>query len=153
MALDETAKEKNVRDSLKKYFLDSLYTAAGKAVTFDRYLDAPDIRNLTEWVSVNFGGLELSELSSHMLTIYPCTRSDPEGDKLVQLRDTIMAYLTDNAQTDGMTRITLYRSDTWTQLDGGFIIQQPVIESQQFEADDGTKYKILTPRLRFSTKV
>jgi len=154
--LDSTAKESNVRDSIKKFFIDSLYTAEGVQVTFDRYLSTPDVRSksVDRWVSINFGGMELSELSSHMLNIYCCTRADGEGFKLAQLRDKVYKYLTDNTQTDGMARITFYRSradGNWTGI--GYFIVQDVIESQQFEADDGTKYKILTARLRFSSKV
>jgi len=156
MALDNTAKESNIRDSIKKFFIDSLYTAEGVQVTFDRYLSTPDVRSksVDRWVSINFGGMELSELSSHMLNIYCCTRADGEGFKLAQLRDKVYKYLTDNTQTDGMARITFYRSradGNWTGI--GYFIVQDVIESQQFEADDGTKYKILTARLRFSSKV
>jgi len=99
--------------------------------------------------------MSLSELSTHDLAIYCCTRSDGEGFKLAQLRDKAYKYLTDNTQTNGMARFAFYRSratGSWTQLDGGFIVQD-VMESQQFEADDGTKFKILTVRLRFSSKV
>jgi len=156
MSLDNTAKESNIRDSIKKFFIDSLHTAEGVQVTFDRYLSTPDVRSksVDRWVSINFGGMELSELSSHMLNIYCCTRADGEGFKLAQLRDKVYKYLTDNTQTDGMARITFYRSradGNWTGI--GYFLVQDVIESQQFEADDGTKYKILTARLRFSSKV
>jgi len=154
--LDSTAKEANIRDSIKKYFVDSLYTTEGLQVTFDKYLSTPNVQQkaVDRWVSVNFGGLELSELSTHSLNIYCCTRADGEGFKLAQLRDKVYKYLTDNTQTDGMARITFYRSradGNWTTI--GYILVQDVIESQQFEADDGTKYKILTARLRFSSKV
>ena len=157
MALDDTAKESNVRDSIKRYFVDSLHTAEGLQVTFDRYLSTPNLRSkaVDRWVSINFGNMELSELSFYMLNIYCCTRSDSEGFKLAQLRDKVFKYLTDNTQTDGMARIPFYRSradGNWTLLSNGFVVQD-VIESQQFEADDGTKYKILTARLRFSSKV
>jgi len=159
MALDDTAKESNIRDSLKKYWVDSLYTAEGVHLTFDKYLSTPNVvtsKAKDRWVSINSGPMELSEMSSLMLNIFCCTRADGEGFKLAQLRDKVFKYLTDSDQTDGMARIALYRSradGNWTQLDGGFIIQAPVIESQHFDADDGTKYKILTPRLRFSSKV
>ena len=157
MALDDTAKEANIRDSIKKYWVDSLHTGEGVNVTFDRYLATPNVQGhaVDRWVSINFGPMQLSELSSHDLNIYCCTRADGEGFKLAQLRDKVYKYLTDNTQTDGMARFTLYRSrasGSWTALAGGFIVQD-VIESQQFEADDGTKYKILTVKLRFSSKV
>jgi hypothetical protein len=157
MTLDDTGKESNVRDSIKKYFVDSIYTTEGVQITFDKYLSTPNVQGkaVDRWVSVNFGEMEMGYLSSHMLNIFCCTRADGEGFKLAQLRDKVFKYLTDNSQTDGMARFAFYRSradGAWTQLDGGFIVQD-VIESQQFEAEDGTKYKILTARLRFSSKV
>ena len=157
MSLDDTAKESNIRDSIKRYLIDSIYTAEGVQLTFDKYLSTPSIQGhqVDKWVSINFGDLHLSELSTHDLQLICCTRSDGEGFKLAQLRDKVYSLLTDNTQTDGMARFAFYRSrasGAWTQLDGGFIVQK-VMESRQFEADDGTKYKILTVRLRFSSKV
>jgi len=155
--LDATAKEANVRDSIKKYFVDSLHTGESVHLSFDKYLSTPDIRSksVDRWVTVNFGEMHMDVMGSHMLNIFCCTRSDGEGFKLAQLRDKVYKYLVDNTKTDGMARIPFYRSradGNWTLLDGGFIVQS-VIESQQFEADDGTKYKVLTANLRFSSKV
>lgn len=155
--LDSTAKESNIRDSIKKYWVDSLYTAEGVELTFDRYLSTPNVRTKAtdRWVSINFGGMDMSVMSTLMLNIFCCTRSDGEGFKLAQLRDKVFKYLKDSTMTDGMARISFYRSradGAWTLLDGGFVVTD-VIESQQFEADDGTKYKILTVTLRFSSKV
>jgi len=155
--LDATAKEANVRDSIKKYFVDSLHTGESVHLSFDKYLSTPDIRSksVDRWVTVNFGEMHMDVMGSHMLNIFCCTRSDGEGFKLAQLRDKVYKYLVDNTKTDGMARIPFYRSradGNWTLLDGGFIVRS-VIESQQFEADDGTKYKVLTANLRFSSKV
>jgi len=155
--LDATAKEANVRDSIKKYFVDSLHTGESVHLSFDKYLSTPDIRSksVDRWVTVNFGEMHMDVMGSHMLNIFCCTRSDGEGFKLAQLRDKVYKYLVDNTKTDGMARIPFYRSradGNWTLLGGGFIVRS-VIESQQFEADDGTKYKVLTANLRFSSKV
>ena len=155
--LDATAKQSNIMDSLKKYFVDSLETTEELSLTFDRYLSTPKIqgREVDRWVSINFGDMGLSYLSALDLQIFCCTRSDAEGFKLAQLRDKVFKYLVDSSQTDGMARIAFYRSradGNWTLLDGGFIVQD-VMESRQMEANDGTKFKILTARLRFSSKV
>lgn len=154
MTLDNTAKQANVEGSLKKYFVDSIETAEGVPVAFDKYLSTPNLHGkaLTEWVTVNFGNLAMSAMSAHDLHIYCCTRSDNEGFNLAQLRDKVFKYLSDNTKTDGMARIPFYDVATWTLLDGGFVVQD-VIESQKFDADDGTKFKILTVQLRFSSKV
>jgi len=155
--LDSTAKESNIRDSIKRYFADNLYKTDGISLTFDRYLSTPNIQGhaVDRWVSINFGDMQMSELSTHVLNIYCCTRSDGEGFKLAQLRDKVYKYLVDSTTTDGMARIPFYRSratGAWTLLSTGMVVQD-VMESRQFEADDGTKYKILTCRLRFSSKV
>ena len=95
--LADSAKESNIRDSIKRYWIDNLYTTEGVQLTFDRYLSTPSIQGHTvdKWVSINFGEMELSSLSTHMLNIYCCTRSDGEGFKLAQLRDKTYKYLTD----------------------------------------------------------
>jgi len=155
--LDSTAKEANVRDSIKKFFTDSLATAEGLSLTFDRYLATPSIQGhaTDRWVSINFGDMSMSYLSALDLQIFCCTRADSEGFKLAQLRDKVYKYLVDSAQTDGMARFSFYRSradGAWTLLDGGFVVQD-VMESRQMESDDGTKFKVLTARLRFASKV
>jgi hypothetical protein len=137
--------------------VDNLYTTEGLQLTFDRYLTTPNIQGhaVDKWVSINFGGIDASEMSVLPLSIYCCCRSDSEGFKLAQLRDTVMGYLTDTTQTDCMARIPLYRSRAdaaWTLLDGGIIVHS-ILESEQFEAEDGTKFKILTARLRWSAKI
>jgi hypothetical protein len=66
-----------------------------------------------------------------------------------------MGYLVDTTQTDGMARITHYKSQTgqpWTVL-GGMIVQSVGPESPQMVADDGTKYKIIPVRIRFGVKI
>lgn len=158
MSLDPTAREANVRDSVKKYFVDNLARTENIPLTFDRGLSSPQIQgdaeSVDKWVSVNFGYLDPDSLSSMLLTIYCCTRFDAEGFRLAQLRDKVMGYLTDSTQTDGMRRITFYRSyevGAWDVI-GGLLVQLDP-ESEQFEADDGTKYKMLNARLRWGSKI
>jgi hypothetical protein len=53
-----------------------------------------------------------------------------------------------------MRRINLYRSyasQAWVLI--GAMLVQEVIETQQFDADDETKWKLLTARLRWSSKI
>lgn len=158
MVLDPTAREANVRDSVKKYFVDNLARAENIPLTFDRGLSSPqiqgDAQSVDKWVSVNFGFLDPDTLSSMLLTIYCCTRFDAEGFRLAQLRDKVMGYLTDADQTDGRRRITFYRSyesGAWDVI-GGLVVQLDP-ESEQFEADDGTKYKMLNARLKWGSKI
>jgi hypothetical protein len=156
MSLDDSAKESNLRDSIKRFFIENLYKTDGVHLTFDKYLSTPNVQGHTvdRWASINFGSLFLSEMSTHILEIYCCTRKDSEGFKLAQLRDKVYAHMTDNTMTDGMAAIPFYRSratGAWTLI--GSMLVQDVMESQQFEAEDGTKFKILTVKLRFSSKV
>ena len=158
MALDPTARLANVKDSLKKYFVDSLYTGEEIPLTFDKGLATPPTLQGTavdRWVSINFGLLDMEALSTLLLNIFCCTRGDAEGFRLAQLRDTVMGYLTDTDQSDSMKRIPFYRSrasGAWTLLAGGFMVQD-VTESGELEAPDETKYRILTAKFRFASKI
>jgi hypothetical protein len=156
MALDATAREANIRDSIKKYFVDSLTTAEGIPVTFDRSLASPDLqgKTVTKWVSVKLGDMEIATMSRIVLEVFVCTRQDNEGFKLAQLKDKVLGYLSDEDATDGYKRISFYQShatNAWTLL--GAILVTKVIESGELEADDDTKYKLLTCFCRTASKI
>lgn len=153
MTLDATAREANVRDSLKKYFIDNLYTTEGYPVTFDRSLTTPKVQGVEveKWVSIIFGDMELETLSSFYIEIFCCTKKDAEGFKLAQLRDKVVGYLIDTSQTDGWARITLYRSSAtlaWASI--GALIPQVETETTYPDASDGTKVKSISVRLRWA---
>jgi len=155
MVLDPTAREANVRDSVKKYFVDNL-TPTHK-LSFDKGMATPSVQGLgsaEKWVSVNWGFTEMSDMGDYFLTIYCCTRKDNEGFKLAQLRDAVMGILSDTTQTDGIRRIPFYRSyesKAWDLI--GALLVTEVVESMQNTADDETKYKILTVRLKWSARI
>lgn len=157
MALDPTARSSNVKDSIKKYFVDNIARIAGKKLTFDKALSVPKIQGnapVNEWVSVRMDNLTRDTLSEQIISIYCCMRQDPEGFKLCQLVDTVVGYLTDTTMTDGMARIPFYRSyenQEWTLL--GAMLVYSIAESPEQEADDETKFKVLTVRLKFASKV
>jgi len=158
MALEPTAREANYLDSIKKFFVDNIKTASGIALLFDPSLSTPDLigngpSKIDRWVTVAPGSLDLDHMSTAILTVFCCTRRDNEGFKLAQLRDTVMGYLTDVDATDGMKRITFYRSypeQAWEDIGG--ILVQDVNESLHGRLDDNTKYKGLIVRLRFASK-
>ena len=158
MVLEASAREANVRDSVKKFFVDNVPTSSGIALSFDKGMATPRLQGqpiaITRWVSVNFGYMDFGTLSDIQLRVFCCTRQDNEGFRLAQLRDTVMGYLTDIDQTDGMCRIDFYRSyqnQAWELI--GALLVQDVSESGQFEADDETKYKILNVRLRVASRI
>jgi len=158
MALDPTAREANYLDSLKKFFVDNVYTTSGIQLLFDPSLTTPDLighgnSKVDRWVTVAPGSFDLDHMSTGIITIFCCTRRDNEGFKLAQVRDTVMGYLTDEDATDGMKRITFYRSyadQAWESI--GAILVQDVNESLHGRLDDQTKYKGLIVRLRFASK-
>ena len=160
MSLDPTAREANFLDSVKKFFIDNLYTISSIPVLFDNGLNEPNIRaggsdQVDKWVSVNHGNVKYGNVSEKQIRIYICHRRDKEGFRLAQLSDTVMGYLTDIAQNDGHRRMTLYKShvdpNKWTSI-GGVVIYVDVV-SQQMQLNDETKYKIIECTFRWGTKI
>ena len=161
MTLDATARKANALDSVKKYFVDSIFTEKKVPLSFDKALSVPKVQGspstVDKWVNILIGIWDPDTLSEFILTIFCCTRKDNEGFKLAQLVDNVSEFLidTDGTYTDGMMRIPFYQSNsgdssTWTQL-GSFVVQD-VIPSGSDDADDGTKFQTLTVRLRFASK-
>jgi hypothetical protein len=156
MALDPTARKANVKDSIKKFFVDNLKKTEKIDVTFDKYLTAPMIqgREVDKWVSITIGNIDMGYMSGLDLKVFCCTKMDNEGFRLAQLRDTVLGYLSDTSTSDGMKRIPFYRSHpslAWTLL-GAFIVQS-VYEEAEDTTDDETKFCILNVRLRWESKV
>lgn len=156
MALDNTAKLANFRDSARKFFVDNLKRASNIPLTFDKGLSKPDIknRNVARWVAINWGATYFGIMSEAMVDVICCTRKDNEGFKLAQLHDLVMSYLTDSSGTDGARRITFYRShrtEDWVNI-GGIVIQN-IIPSAQLEAPDETKFITLSCIMRFASKI
>ena len=155
MALDPTAREANIRDSLVKFFVDNLKTTEGIDLLFDVEFSTPDLieKTINRWVVINLDVIDL-HLGSISVRITCCTRKDPEGFRLSQLKDTVMGYLSDTEMTDTMKRIPFYRSsltEAWVLL-GAFVVQR-VEETGQLRGPDGTKFKELLCQLRWGTKI
>ena len=159
MTLHATARLANIKDSLKRYFLDELYTAKGIDVLFDKTVSDPDLESIDshKWVSIVIGSTDIKLLSDILIYVHCCTRKDNEGFKLMQLRDTVFEILSvdPDTATDNFKRIPFYQSApiaaNWTLL--GSLVVQDIIESEDLMAGDGTKYRILTVRLRAPAKV
>lgn len=154
-AIDSTVRESNIMDSIKKYFYDNLYTIEGIAVSFDRTLTNPKVQGIEvdKWYTISFGEVRLGTLSEVDVTIFCCTKKDSEGYRLAQLRDKLMGYLTDTTKTDGMARVTLYRSsatETWSSV--GTMLIQLMSESSHLEDVDGTKFKAIVITLKWGAK-
>ena len=154
MALDPTARKANVKDSVKKFFVDALSTGEGIEVVFDTLVDDRPPSEPDRWVTVRFGPIGFDYLSECNLSVFCCTRKDSEGFKLAQLRDTVVGYLSDTTRSDGMARIPFYRSypsQPWLLL-GALLVQSLAEEGEGVTADD-TKFCLLSVRLRWESKV
>ncbi len=152
MLLSSTAKERNIKSSLKKFFVDAL----GSKVLFDKTVAHPDIRDssTTAWVLVNFKGFQRSAMAEYIVELQCATRKDPEGDNLTKLTDEVASLLYDSGMTDGLARITLYDSYTtpWTKVSS--MVVQEIIDTPIFRMpSDETKVKILTLRIRWGMQI
>lgn len=156
MPLDETAKLSNITNSLKKYFVDSLHTGESIQLDFDKsyqdvYAALPD--RVDQWLIIAFDLSSMGTLAEFAFTIYMYSRRDPEAVNLFILRDKVMAYLVDVAQTDGLARIILYDA-VWATI-GAAVIVLPAgrQESDNFVAEDGTKFRYISASLRWGAKI
>jgi len=152
MALDATAREANIWDSIKRYFIGNL----SYPLTFDKALSAPAIQGkvVDRWVSFSLDDMIIGDMSIIQLSIYCCTRQDNEWFKLAQVRDSVYEKLIDVTKTDTMRRIMFYQShptDAWTEI--GTLMVDEITESTRMEAEDETKFKIIHVRLRTASKV
>ena len=155
MAIDPTARETNIRDSITKFLIDNL-DAADLKIFFDTmYVDYPEkvATELKKWYVVDFRSLDIGPLAECSFNIFMFARADREGFKVSQMRDNFVDLLIDDTMTDGMARIDLYAShptNPWTLL-GGMV---PFIdfESAHDVLADGTKFKWLTITLRWGSK-
>ena len=155
MPLDETAKLSNITSSLKKYFVDSLYTGESIQLDFNKsyhdvYAALPN--RVDQWIIVAFELSALDTLAELAFTIYMYSRKDPEAVNLFLLRDTVMSYLIDTDQTDGLARINLY--DAVWGIVGAAVIILPAgrQESSNFVAEDGTNFRYISASLRWGAK-
>jgi len=156
MALDPTARLSNAIDSIKKYFVDNVERASGIPITFDITLSSPKVQGVEvdKWVVLQIGPADPGSLYALDLRIYCCSVRDAEGFKRAQVRDTVMGYLIDTDQTDGLARIPLYRSypsPTPWELIGGMVVTN-IFEGGDSVAENETKYRMITCRLKWGAK-
>jgi hypothetical protein len=156
MSLDASARESNLKDSIKKFFVDRIGTQEGVPITFDKVLSSPNVmgKEVDRWVGVTFGPITLDTMSDVIIEVYCCTRRDNEGYKLSQLRDKVMGYLVDGNMLDGMARIDFYQSSysgSWNLL--GKLLVWEILPSGDLIATDETKFKVLTVILKMAMKI
>lgn len=143
MPLDPSDSEVNVRLSLMKYFTDTLQEEDGLPVGF--FAGFKPIGTEQKWVKVQFSGM-------FSFTVYPCIRNDPEGIGLSSLRDMLMTRLTDIDAYDKRRSIPIYDTtqDPWVITNHLKITH--IMDENEYEDDNGTKYKIMSVRGWFPQK-
>lgn len=143
MAISSVTKEVDFKNSIKKYFLDSLETIEGIPLYFEALFEVPlDSHGvkLKQWVVISLGYRELGTVSEQQISIEVFTTSDSEGDDLSALVDIIMNYLIDESAINGLKMIPYYDS-SWTIV-GGII---PFIQTTlgRMESEDGVQFKAI----------
>jgi hypothetical protein len=153
--MNALANETNVKNSLKKYFVDLF----DEAVTFDVSLAAPDLRKqgtgaIKQWYNVKFGQFGRNVLAEYLFDIYCLSRQDAEGKMLSITADAMMNVLLDSSKTDGMRRIPFYDvSKTPWELIGAMVVQEINDAAPFFIQEDETKVKIFNVRLRWGLAI
>jgi hypothetical protein len=151
MSLDASKRLSNLKDSVKKWFVDEFKEAQAIPVLFDRTISTPDIPNsktINRWVVVNLGGMIPDTMARMTIDVFCCTRSDSEGYMLAQLVDNVVDKL-DTADY----RITLYRSretGSWTEI--GKLLVTDIEYTGEGVAPDKTKFYLLVLTVRWGTK-
>jgi hypothetical protein len=150
--LDPTASEATIFKSIRHYFVTAIETAQELPVAFDSGIDLPDLQDVTldRWVSITIGQASVSGMSAMALMIYCCSRKDIDGEILATVRDTVFETLIDPAQPDGRRRIPIQTlsGTTWTAT-GSALLVDDIREGERLLGKDGTKFKLLTVRLRW----
>lgn len=150
--MDETVKQATVYRSLRKFFIDNLYTDLGIEVSFDRNLSIPYMHNkdLTEWVSIQLDELYISQLTEQDLRIYCCTRQDPEGFNRVQLVDNVNSLLIND---DGNKKIIHLYADDFTTVVGSLLPFNIRTPQQNIPLADETVFTLIRITLKWAAKV
>jgi len=152
MVLDPTLSESCFKNSIKKFFVDNIFTAEGIDINFDVQYVQPEDTGIeaSKWISIKFGKIIGGTLSSAHIIVYLFSREDTEGVDLSILRDTIMDKIIDLNATDGKVRIPLYDL-SWNEV-GGMIPFLTLESDEPGVTKDDTKFKWMRIDLKWGSK-
>ncbi len=156
MSISPEIRQNDFKGSIKKYFLDTLEVIEGIKLFFDGISDTPvNIQTgekLNSWIIISFGDRNLGTVSDQFILLDLFTRKDDEGDDLSILTDTVLNYIINENNTNGLVTIPYYNVSVvpWV-LVGGII---PFIEplQQSFSSKDDTKIQNITLRCKWGGK-
>lgn len=141
MSLSSVTKEVDFKNSIKKYFLDSLETIEQLKIFFESLFEVPvdsSGKKLKSWVVVSFGYRNLGNVSEQQVSLDLYTTEDNEADDLAELVDAVMNYLIDEDSINGLKTIPYYDS-SWAVVGGIIPFIQPAFG--RMESEDGVQYK------------
>lgn len=144
MSLSPVTRKSDFRNSIKKYFLDSLEVTESLSLFFDSLVETPTDASgvkLTKWVTISFGRSSLGSVSEAQISLEAFTRNDSEGDDLASLLDTIMGYIVDEDSTNGLVSIPYYDTSAvpWTIVGGMIPYVQPSLSAM--DGLDNTRFE------------
>jgi len=153
--ISPVSRESDLKNSIKKYFLDSLETLESIPLFFDRLFETPsddEGTKLLKWVVITFGRGDLGNVSERQVSIEAYTRDDSEGDNLSVLLDTIMGYILNEDSTNGLATVPYYDTSSvpWTVVGGMMSFLQPSLN--EMEGDDSTKFKSINLLFKWGGK-
>lgn len=149
MAIDETAKLSNIVGSVRKFLFDNLTTIEGISVYFDQRIDIRKRENEEQWYEVVVLPNNLESLQFQEFKITPATINDSGSERLYNLRDTLLKYLSDpeKSNNDGFrTRFIPIHSITGTGSSrvAGDVVSNATIsrleQGPEKEAKDQTRF-------------
>ena len=151
MALDPTLQEANFRRSVKKYFVDTLYTTKGIYISFGATYKEPDESDGTaidKWINFHFDGVPIKgTLSRGRVAAFMFSRRDTDGTELAALKDELMDQLIDLTMPDGIRRVPLYDAD-WNVI-GGMMVSTGA-DSKEERGGDDTLYRFINIYFNFA---
>lgn len=152
MALDVTLSEECFKNSIKKFFVDSLYTTQGIYIEFDTEYKIPKKEGVEvdQWIVFHFDGLHYKgSVAEGRVAAYLFSRRDEEGSDLGVLRDKLLDLLIDEDATDGRARVGLFDT-SWVKQTS--MVVDIGDESKQETAKDQTKYRYANLYFKYGCK-
>lgn len=148
MALHYTAKESNIRNSVKRFFHQDVVDSI--KFVYGTYGLIPSKMSESRWVAVTFGTYVGGTLSEYDISLHLFVKEDPNEEKIADFRDELMKSLIDYSAPDGMKRIPLVDENWNTPGDEALIFINDEVSGTV--KDTETKFKTVSLTLKWGSK-
>ena len=163
MAVHATSLLKNVKGSIRKFLSENLITVEKLEVTFDSSFEfqnpeaaGKDISSAKKWIDFTLLNNDLGQTQAQDVKLTCAARGSDADSELVDLRDTLMNYLTDPGSTNGFKtrRIVFYDvSDEANLVKIGNMMFLNIKQSPVFRLRDNTKFMIITVTVTYDSRI